>query len=451
MDITQEKIDAQSALLKVRIQKEDYNEGYDRALKDYRRQLSLPGFRVGKVPLGLVKNRFGKSLLAEEINRMLGDSLQRYIAENKLNILGSPIPSEEHSDQGDWDNPSDFEFVYELGFAPEVRVDFDKNDKLKYYLIDVDDRMLEEHLEEVRQRNGKSVEAEEVEKFTLVEADVESLNADGSVQEDGISGEIRILTKDLEEDVLAEILGKKVDEEFEMDLRKLVNSDEDLSQQLDLDVAAMEMLPATFRLRITAIHKWQSADIDQELFDKVYGEGEINDEAAFRERLREEIAAQFRSESEKLFKRDITRYIINREQPELPDSFLKKYMRLSSDEGIDPEQFEQQYEDYRYGLQWQLIFNKMLEEKHVEVQTDEAIDTVKQRLEEQYKQYGIPIPEEEVMRDTAKGFLQKEETAKAVYDQLYDAKLNAFVKEKATVEEKTVSFDEFVKHAESEA
>lgn len=447
MDITQEKMDGGNALLKVKIAPEDYARRYDNALKNYRRQLNLPGFRPGKVPMGLVKNRFGKALLSDEINSMLNDGIQSYIRDNDLKVLGSPIPSDEHGEAGDWENPEHFEFVYELGLAPALDVSVTSKDKLNYYTIKVDDKMLNDHLADVTARYGEVSEAEESKDGSILGGDITELDEDGEIKPGGIFSGVSFRVHELEPETAKALQGLKTDDKVKIDPRKAVKDERRLAEMLDISEEEVNELHGNFLFTVKSIQDLQPAALDESLFEKVFPGEEIKDEKTFRTRLRQDIGKSFLRESDQLFKRDITRHFIDKVDPELPDGFLKKWIRMTNEKPVTAEEVERDYADYKRGLQWQLIFNELTSAEEMKVSREEVVGRAKEMISAQFAQYGIPAPSDEELEASAVRVLSKEDQARGVYDSLYDEKLIAHIKANASVKEKEVSFDEFVKLA----
>jgi len=447
MDITQEKVDGRNALLKVKLEPQDYSKQYDDALKNYRRQLNLPGFRAGKVPMGMVKNRFGKSLLAEEINKVLNNSIQTYINENEIKVLGSPIPSDEHAESGDWDNPGEFEFVYELGLAPSLDVSVGSKDKLSFHTIKVDDKMLSDHLFDVTARFGELNDEEKSADGFILAGEFVELNNDDEIKPGGIFSAVNFRIDGLDAETTKTLTGLKVEDKVKVDPRKAVKDEGRLAEMLDIPVQSVSELGENFQFTVKEIKSIQPAELNKELFDKVYPGEEVEDEKTFKARLKVDIANNFLRESDQLFKRDITRYLIDKFNPELPDSFLKKWIRMTNEKPVTAEEIERDYADYKRGLQWQLIFNELVGSKDIEVSKEEVTERAKSMLSAQFAQYGIPTPSDEELESSAMRILAKEDQARGIYDSLYDQKLIAFIKENASVKEKEVSFDEFVEMA----
>lgn len=447
MQITEEKIDAQNALLKIKIQPEDYSSKFDEALRNYRKQVAMPGFRPGKVPMGMIKSRYGKSLLAEELNKMLNSSLQNYITEKELQILGNPIPSDSHNETGDWDNPSEFEFVYELGLAPDLNVQIDKKSKFDYYTIKIDDTLLDKQIKDIARRYGKLSEAEVSSTTDMLIGDFVELDENDEVKPGGIMHQSTISVEYLNADVQKKFENLKVGDAVIVDPHKVSRGHDDLAKLLGVTHEAVHHIHTNFKFIVREIKRLQPAELNQEFYDKIFGENEVTDESAFRNKISEDMSRGFLRDSDQLFKRDITTSLIDKYNPSLPDSFLKKWIVMSNDNPVTPEEVERDYENYRRGLQWQLIFNNLIGQKAISIGQEEVVQTTKNMLANQYAQYGIPAPEDQELTQTALKVLSNQDEARKIYDMLYDEKLVAYIRENATVNEKEVSYDAFVEMA----
>ena len=447
MHITKEKIDDQNALLKIKLEPNDYSEQYNNALKGYRKQVNLPGFRAGKVPMSLIKQRFGKSLLAEEVNKLLNESIQKYISENKLEVLGSPIPSEDHKEQGDWDNPGDFEFVYELGLAPELDVKITKKDKFEYHPIIIEDKMLDEQINNISRRYGKMSEATVAAANDMLIGDFVELDENDEIKPGGIMHEGTISLEFIDKDEQKKLIGKKVGEDAVVDPHKVSRGHDDLAKMLGISHEETHDINTNFKFMVREIKHLEPAELNAEFFNKIFGEGEVKDEKEFREKIREDLAKGFDADSDRLFKRDITKKLIAEYNPSLPDAFLKKWILMTNEKPITPEELEQDYEQYQKSLQWQLIFNKLVENEAIKIEEDEVVKRTMELMAGQYAQYGMPAPEEEELKQTALRVLANEDESRKVFDMLYDEKLVAYIRENATVKEKPVTYDEIAEMA----
>lgn len=447
MNITEEKIDSQNALLKIKLEPNDYSAQYNSALKNYRQQMTLPGFRAGKVPMGLVKQRIGKSLLAEELNKVLNENIQKYISEKELQVLGSPIPSESHEEQGNWDDPADFEFVYELGLAPELNVEITKKDKFDFHTIKVDDKMLDEQINNIARRYGKMSEAAKAGANDMLVGDFVELDENDEIVPGGIMNQATISLEFVDEAEQKKFLGKKTGDDVVVDPHKVSRGHDDLAKMLGVEHHDVHDINTNFKFIIREIKHMEPAELNQEFFDKIFGEGEVKSEKEFREKITADLEKGFMADSDRLFKRDITNKLIADYNPSLPDAFLKKWIRMTNEKPVTAEEVERDYDQYQKSLQWQLIFNKLVENDAIKIKHEEVMERTKQLMASQYAQYGMPAPEDEELEQTALRVLSNQDESRKVYDMLYDEKLIAYIRENATVKEKPVTYDEFVEMA----
>lgn len=448
MHITEEKVSDQNALLKIKITPEDYSDKYNQALKQYRKQVSMPGFRPGKVPIGVVKKRYGKSLLAEELNKVLSDRIQKYITEKDLQVLGSPMPTDQNEDQGDWDNPSDFEFTYELGLAPDLKVNIDKKKKFEYFTIKVDDKLLDEQIGDIARRYGKLVDAENAKEKDMLVGDFVELDENDEIKEGGILNTSTIAIEHIDADVQKDFIGKKPGDSVVVDPHKVSRNHEDLERMLNISHEQVHQLSGNFQFNINEVKEMIPAEINQELFDKIFGEGEVQDEKEFRARVKDDIQKGFSQDSDRLFKRDITNKLIEDYNPTLPDDFLKRWIQMSNEKPITAFEVERDYDSYRKSLQWQLIFNDLIKQDEIKIEQDEVIDRAKTLLSSQYAQYGLPAPDDNELTETAMKVLANQDESRKLYDMLYDEKLVEYIRNNATVKDKEVAYDKFVELAQ---
>jgi len=448
MQITQEKIDDRNALLKIKVEPKDYDANYSEALKRARKQAQMPGFRPGKVPMGVIKSRYGKSLLADELNKVLNQSIQSYISEKELKILGSPIPSETHEDSGNWEEPGEFEFVYELGLAPGLDVEIGKKDKFEYFNIKVDDKLVDEEVNRMAKRYGKVEDVEEAGKDDMLVGDFVELNEDESIKEAGVMNDSTVSLEFIDKDQAKRFEGIKRGEERVVKPSLLARDKEDLGRMLGLSGEPLDSVSDTFKFIVRDIKRMQPAELTEEFFKKIFGEDtDVKTEKDFRNRVAKDLANHFKTDADRLFKRDISKKLIEKYQPELPDDFLKKWIRLSNEKPISAEEVENDYDEYKRSLQWQLIFNELVNNKDISVSQEDVIGRTKELLKSNYAQYGLPEPEDKELEESAQRVLTNQDEARKVYDMLYDEKLIEYIRENASVKDKEVSFDKFVEMA----
>jgi len=447
MEIKEEKIDAQNALLKIKILEEDYHTQFDEALKRYRRKVTVPGFRAGKVPMGMIKSKYGKGLLAEEINKMLNKNIQSYIQQNKLKVLGSPIPSNAHAETGNWDNPTDFEFVYELGLAPDLNIKIEKNFQFDYYTIKIEGEILDKQIKDIALRYGKLSEENVSGANDMLIGDFVQLDENDVVVPGGIMHQSTISVEYVDASVKPKLEGLRVGDSVVVDPHKVSRDHDDLARMLGLSHEAVHHLHHNFKFIVREIKRLEPAVLNQEFFEKLFGENAISGEEEFRSRIAADMSKGFLRDSDTLFKRDITEKLIQKFDPSLPDTFLKKWILMTNEKPLTPEDVERDYKNYKKGLQWQLIFNDLIGQKAIDIAQEEVVNATKNLLVGQYMQYSMPAPEDAELTQSALKVLSNQDEARKIYDMLYDEKLVAYIRENATVTESEVSYDEFVKKA----
>ncbi|MCH2213849.1 MAG: trigger factor [Flavobacteriales bacterium] len=449
MNITQEKIDDKNALLKIKVEPTDYNERYNDALKRARKQVQMPGFRPGKIPMGVIKSKYGKSLLAEEMNQVLNQSIQSYIAEQNLKILGSPMPKEDHLDNGDWDNPGDFEFIYELGLAPKLEVTITKKDKYTYYTIQIDKKLVDEEVDRIARRYGKVEDADKATDKELIVGDFVELDENNEVVPAGIMHQSTVSLEFIDQDQAKKFHGAEKDAEIIVQPSHLAKNEDDHARMLGLTPDSLATTGDNFKFIVREIKRMEPAELNEEFFNKTFGEdSEVKTEKDFREKVSADLAKHFATDSDKLFKRDISNAMIDKYNPDLPDEFLKRWIRLSNEKPLTAEEVDNDYAEYRKSLQWQLIFNELVSKEAIKVEQEDVVAKTKELLIGNYAQYGMPAPEDKELEESAKRVLGNQDEARKIYDMLYDEKLITYVKETATIKDKEVSFDKFVELAE---
>lgn len=449
MNITQENKNDLNAVLKIDIDKADYMPAFEKALKKYQKNLNLPGFRQGHVPMGIVKKRFGKALLAEEINGVINSTLTEYIQEQKLDVLGNPMPSEETEDVGDWDNPDGFEFHYDLGLAPAFEVKLDEKSKFELHQVEVSDEMVTKEVDALARRHGSVTDVEVSKENSLLLGAFVELNENDEIVEGGIMNTSSIALEFITDaDTKKSLVGLKADTHIVVDPHKVSTGDEDLGRMLNIDKSQAATVNTNYRFNIKEVKEMQPAAMEPAFFDKVFGEGEVKTEEEFRARLKANIEESFKVDSQHLFKREVMKSLENKLKLSLPDEFLKRWIKLSNEEPIENEELEKQYPDYAKGLVWQLIQNKLVDELEVKVGADEVMDYTKMLVANNFKQYGMPAPGDEELTDYAKNALQNQDEMRKIHERLYDIKLMEKIKETASIKEVSLSYEKFVELAE---
>ncbi len=445
MNITTENFGNVNAVIKVLIEKSDYEKTVEETLKDYRQKSAIPGFRPGKAPMGLIRKRFGKAVLAEEINKMLSQNLTRYLMEEKMQVLGEPLSSTEHQKPIDWDTDENFEFAFDVALAPKVEVTLDENDKVNYYTIKVSDEMIDQQVEMIVSQLGQSTEAEEVKEDTLVRGDFVELDEQSQEKEDGIRAEGVLLSVDLvkDEDIKKQFIGNKKEDVITFDPVKAYQDRHEVGHLLKISHEQADDLNSSFNFIVKEITRFNKAELNEELYKKIYGEDtEVKTEEDLRNKIREEIAVNLKQASDRRFATDVRDTLVDKLNPELPEEFLKRWLRESNQDVTD-DQIEKDFGGFMTDLRWQLIKDTVRKENDLKVDHAEAFELARQLARAQYSQYGIYDAPDEQLESFAKMILEKPEEKERLYNKLYEDKTVEIVKEKITVENKEVTREEF--------
>jgi trigger factor len=447
MNIVREDLKDGIALLKIQISTPDYADKVNASLEKYRKTAKVPGFRPGKVPASFVKQQFGKSVLAEELNRIVGDSIQTYINDNKIDILGQPIPSTEEV-KGDFNNPSDFEFSFEIGLTPTFEIPLTSSTKFNYNKVNVDGDLVTKQLDDIRRRYGKIVSSEKVGENELILAQFTELNADGTEKEGGITNSSTVSMEFVEDKkVKKELLDKKIGDVVVVDPRTVSKGESDMKAMLGLKADDTTEIGSKYALKINEIKHIELAELNQELFDKLFGAGEVSSEADLKNRIKNDLEEMFNNDSDRLVMRDAYNHLMDNTTVNLPSDFLKRWITLSAEKPITTQELDEQFPEYEKSMKWQLIQGKIFKDNNLQLKQDEVIGYTKGLLAKQYAQYGIPAPEDKELTDSAMQVLKNQEESARIYDMIAESKLIEYVKSTAKLADKKISYDEFVELA----
>jgi trigger factor len=448
MNITQENIDDLNAILTVKIVQADYQAKIDTELNTYRKKATIPGFRPGKVPTGVIKKMYGKSALLDSINKLLSESLQKHIEDNKIELLGQPLPLPKANNKNvDWDNQTEFEFTYEMGLAPQFDVKLQPNTKFDYKKIKIDAELVDKYVTDIAKRYGKLSYADTVGTDDIIKCDLVELNDANEIAEGGIlklDATLAIETiKD--EAAKASILGLKESSSVNVDIKKMLSNENTIAAVLGITKEEAEKLTATFKLTIKNISHLVPCDVNQELFDKVYGEGNVKSEEEFRSKIKDESLNMFKNDSDRLLYNDIVDHLMTTTNISLPDAFLKRWIVQASEKPTSIEEVETEYDNYAKGMKWQLIENKIIRENNIEVKSEDIIDFTKQMITEQFKQYSPEPISEEQLNQTAQSVLRNREEANKIHTQLLGNKVMELFKTTFSITDKEIPMEEFFK------
>ncbi len=446
MDITKQLIDELNAVVKLKVTPADYTDKVEAALKNHQKKASMPGFRPGKVPASLVRKMYGKSILAEELNRLLSDSLYNYIKENNLDVLGNPLPKDEN-DSVDIENSSEFEFQFDMALAPQFTLTLDNSISLTELDVAPDEKTMNDYVNDITRRYGQIIPSDVTGEGDLMYGDFVELDANGEVVPGGIfKASTMFLDKPVKEHHKL-LIGAKVEDKFDLDPIQVSDNVADRAQKLGISPEEAEAVSNKFRFTVKSISQLVPAELNQELFDKVYGPGVVTTEAEFREKISSELVKMFTRDSEEKLRNEIINALLSKTNLSLPDSFLKRWLVAANEKPVTMDQVEAEYPIYARQLRWQLIENKLIRDNNLQVTAEEATEHVKEILRDNYRKYGRN-PEEvddAELNDTAKRILGKEEEAKKIFENLYAQKLMKLYRSKFQFNTKKVSYEEFLK------
>lgn len=448
MGVTREDVSSNSAILRVKVTPADYEKNVANAIEKTRKQANIPGFRKGHVPASLVKKQYGKSILADELNKVVNDFLNSFITENKIEILGNPIPFEKEEVKGDFNNPADFEFAFEIGITPEFKIDSTLKETFNYVSVKIDDELINKQIDDLRRRYGKLVASEKIGDTDLVMAQFTELNEDKSVKEGGIVHSSTISIEFVEDKkAKKELTGKKVGDKVVVNPAHVSKGGKDTAAMLGIKEEDLATISDKFELAVTEVRHMELAELNQELFDKLFGEGEVKSEAELKERVKADLDKMFANDSDRLLTRAVYDKLIADTQIDLPSDFLKRWIQVSNEKPITLEEIDAQFEGYEKGMKWQLIQGQIFKANDLKLNHTDAVEFTKQLLANQYAQYGIPAPEDKELTASAIQVLGNREESARVYDMLAESKLTEFFKANVKLKNKEVSYDEFVEIA----
>ena len=448
MNVTVENVDKVSALLTVKIEKADYQERVEKALKSFRKNAQMPGFRKGMVPASLVKKMYGKSALAEEVNKLLGESVYKYIEENKLNILGEPLPNEDKQPEVNFDTQEDFTFLFDIALAPDFKVEVSAADTIPYYNIEVTDEMVDSQVKQYTQRAGEYVPAEAYEDRDMVKGTLVELDEAGNEKEGGIRVEEAVMLptymKNDEQKALFAGIKKGETVKFNPYTAWDGNAAE-LASLLKIEKDAAAEMKSDFNFTVSEITRFKEAELTQEIFDMALGKDAVNNEADFRAKIKEVISGQFVADSDFKFLIDLRNALTAKVgKLEYADGILKRIMLLNNkDKG--ESYVEENYAKSIEELTWHLIKEQLVKANNIKVEDGDIKEMAKESTRAQFAQYGMMNIPEDMLENYASEMLKKKETIENLVNRVIETKLTKVLKPQVTLEEKSISAADFNK------
>ena len=451
MEIIKEQIDELNAKLKILLKDTDINPKVETSLSDYRKKAQLKGFRPGKVPMGLIKKMYGKSVMYDEVNKMVSETLTNYLSEEKLEVIGEPIPSE-NQETIDFDTQKEFNFSFDLGLRPQIELKLDKKLKCPYYDILVDEEMLAKYIESHTSRFGKIETIDEVNEKAFVKGKIEQTDADGNIIEGGLSKDESSISIDhiQDEETKKRFLGANVSQIINIDIKKTFATDSEISMVLGIDKEQIETIDPNFSYTIGTITEFKKADVNEELFEKVFPGEEVKTEEVFKEKIKQTIKLSTSKDSDYKFFLDSRDLIIDNTNISLPENFLKRWLILRDEKNeLTEEKMKEDFPKFMHDLKWQLIMGKIVKDNDLNVEPEEVKQLAIEITEAQFQQYyGVPIgsfPKDQMEKYATDLFLKKEDEVKKLYDKKFEDKVVEVIKESVKLDVKEISVEEFNK------
>lgn len=448
MNVSLQNIDKVSALLTVKLEKADYQEKVDKALKSFRQKAQMPGFRKGMIPMSLVKKMYGKSVLAEEVNKLLSETVYKYIQDNKVNMLGEPLPNEDKQPAIDFDTQEEFEFLFDIALAPEFKVEVGTADKVDYYDIEVTDEMVDNQVKSYTQRNGKYDKVDIYADNDMLKGLLAELDEQGNTKEGGIQVEGAVMMPSYmkNDEQKAIFVNAKVNDVLVFNPHAAWNGNPaELASLLKIDKEAAAEVKSNFSYQVEEITRFVPGDLNQEIFDQVFGKDVVKTEEEFRAKVKEAIVKQFVADSDYKFLLDLRRVLMEKVgKLEFSDALLKRVM-LANNADKDEKSVEENYDKSIEELTWHLIKEQLVKANDIKVEQDDITNMAKESTRTQFAMYGMLNVPEDLLNNYAKEMLKKKESIEGLVNRVVETKLVAAVKPQVTLEHKSISAVDFNK------
>ncbi len=428
MNVTQEKTGELTSVLKIEVAAADYKEAVEKELKDYRKKANMPGFRPGQVPMAVVKKMYEKPLRADQVQKVMSEAMYKFIDDNKLSLLGSPMANNERTPVIDWDTQTDYTFYFDIAFAPEFELDLSSKE-VTYYEITPSDEMLDKFVDDIQRRFGKFESPEQIGEKDLVYGEIEELDENGAVKEGGIKV-VTSLSVDLISMVTIKkkFIGAKKEDVITFNLAKAFKNTTEIAAMLRIDKEQAKEFKSDVNFKVSSISRVTKHELNEELYEKAYKGKDIKTEEAFRQAAKEDLCSTYNNQSERMFMNEASKLLVENTTFELPDEFLKRWL-IETNKDKDSKEITENYDKYRDSIKWQLIEGKLVEKYQLDVTTEELKDYYKTALIANY----FPIPEdadEEQIKETqaaiekvANNMLENKEQSRQVYEFLFEQKL----------------------------
>lgn len=438
MEISFDKQQKTQGLIKISVNRADFQPGVDQKIKEYSKTANIKGFRPGKVPTGMIKKMYGNALIVDEINKLVSDKLNSYLRESDTQFLGEPLPVQQDV-EFDWENQDSFEFEYEIGFAEPFDLKIDSKIKMDKYSIKVDDKVIDETIENLQRQFGEVENPDVSSENDTLYGGVKS--KDGSIDQ-----EISIDLRDVEKGSIKKLVGLKLEDEVEIDPKKAFKHESVIKNQLRLNDEEFKKLKSKLKFTLKAVNHHKLAPVNQELFDKTFGKDMVKDEAGFRDRVKEIVSQNYAGEEDQFFNHQIREKLTENAKINLPDEFLKKWL-VKTNDNLTNELLDLEYSSYAKELKWSLIRNQIVKNQELKVEHEDVMNEAKTLIKRQFAGSGIGSQMDDQLDTFANNYLQGEngENYMKVFNQVQSNNVLDYIKNTITVKDKAVSLDEFRK------
>ena len=435
MKIEQVKVDDLTLQLNLNIEKADVADKVKKALNDYRRKAELKGFRKGMAPMSLIQKMHGTQALVESVNDKISESLQNYIVENKLNILGEPLPNDEKQQAIDWENAESYDFVFDIALAPELNFTLSKDDKIVSYEVEVSEESKKTYKSNMLKQYGKLENTDEIHEDDFIIADLE---------QEGMKIEGTYITlRTIEDKGL--FLGKKPGESFEIDVNKTFTNETDRAAMLKVKKEELADLNPMFTVTIKEVKTFVEAEQNQDLYDRLFGEGEVKSEAEFDAKVEERIKQEYQNESAYRFMLDAREYLLNKTNIQLPEEFLKRWLYVINEGKFTMEEIEKDFQLFLKDFRWQYIRQYIMKEQKMEIKREDVMAVAKKIAAMQFAMYGLNNVPEEQLETYANSLISNEKEGRRIYEKTEEDMVLGYVRNTVTLENKSISIDELQK------
>ena len=446
MNISFENPDKVNGLLTITVEEADYQASVEKTLKDYRKKANYPGFRPGMVPMGLIKKQFGASAKMDAINKLIGEQIYKYMQDNKIQMLGEPLPSEKQEAQ-DLEKPAPYTFAFDIAVAPEFKIELNGHNKIDHYTITVDDALIDRQVDMFASRSGSYEKAESYEDNDMLKGDLRERDEQGNTKEGGVTVEAASIMPNYIKNEAQKALfnGAKLGDIITINPSEAYESEAEIASLLKVERDRVKDFKGNFSYQITDIQRYKKHPVDQELFDQMFGKDTVKDEKAFREKIAEGLKAQLAVDADYKFILDVRAYCEKKVgKLQFPDALLKRIM-LNNNKDKGEEFVEKNYEQSVKELTWHLIKEQLVAANQIKVDDADVLNAAKETARVQFAQYGMNNVPDEYVENYAKEILKKRENVDGLVDRAVDIKLTAALKKVVKLNEKEISLDDFNK------